>query len=65
MKALLLVLLPLLAFAQNQLPDTLYLIDGRTAPCLITAIDEDRVYFNYDNNRSESVIIACITESVC
>lgn len=60
MKTLLLVLLPLLAFAQNQLPDTLYLIDGRTAPCLITAIDEDRVYFNYDNNRSESVIIPAL-----
>lgn len=60
MKTLLLVLLPLLTFAQKQLPDTLYLIDGRTAPCLITEIDEDRVYFNYDNNRSESVIIPAL-----
>ena len=60
MKTLILVLLPLLAFTQNQLPDTLFLIDGRTAPCLITAIDEDRVYFNYANNRSESVIIPAL-----
>jgi hypothetical protein len=60
MKTLLFVLLPLLAFAQNQLPDTLYLVDGRTASCLITAIDEERVYFNYENNRSESVIIPAL-----
>lgn len=60
MKTLLIILLPLLAFAQNQLTDTLFLIDGRTAPCLITAIDEDRVYFNYDNDRSESVIIPAL-----
>ena len=60
MKTLLLVLLPLLAFAQNQLPDTLYLIDGRTAPCLITAIDGERIYFNYSNNRSESVVIPAL-----
>jgi len=60
MKTLLFILLPLLAFAQNQLPDTLYLIDGRTAPCLITAIDGKRIYFNYDNNRSESVIIPAL-----
>lgn len=60
MKTLLLVLLPLLSFAQNQLPDTLYLIDGRTAPCLITAINDERIYFNYDNNRSESVIIPAL-----
>ncbi|HCY77418.1 MAG TPA: hypothetical protein DHV28_15990 [Ignavibacteriales bacterium] len=60
MKTILLVLLPLLVFAQNQLPDTLYLIDGRTAPCLITALDDDRIYFNYDNNRSESLIIPAL-----
>lgn len=60
MKTLLLILLPLLTFAQNQLPDTLYLIDGRTAPCLITAIDGERIYFNYDNNRSESVILPAL-----
>ena len=65
MKTLLFSFTAVLAFAQNQLPDTLYFIDGRTAPCLITAIDEDRVYFNYDNNRSESVITSGITESVC
>ena len=60
MKTLLLVLLPLLAFAQNQLPDTLFLIDGRTAPCLITSIDEDKIFFNYTNNRSESIIVPAL-----
>jgi len=60
MKTLLFILLPLLVFAQNQLPDTLYLIDGRTAACLVTAITEERIYFNYNNNRSESVIMPAV-----
>jgi hypothetical protein len=60
MKTLLLVLLPLFAFAQNQLPDTLFLIDGRTTSCLITSIDEDKIFFNYGNNRSESIIIPAL-----
>jgi hypothetical protein len=60
MKTLLFLLIPLLSFAQNQLPDTLYLIDGRTTPCLITAIDDDRMYFNYGNNRSEAIVLKAL-----
>jgi len=62
MKTILLVLLPLLVFAQNQLPDTLYLLDGRTAPCLITKIDGDRIHFIYNNNQKESLIIPAIKQ---
>lgn len=60
MKTLLFLLLPLLSFAQNQLPDTLFLIDGRTTPCLITSIDDDRMYFNYGYNRSEAIVFKAL-----
>jgi len=60
MKTLILLLFPFLILAQNQLPDTLFLVDGRVAACLITSIDGERIYFNYDNNRSESVIFPAL-----
>lgn len=60
MKTLLLFLLPVLSFAQNQLPDTLYLIDGRSTPCLITSMDDSKIHFNYSHNRSEFIIIKAL-----
>ena len=60
MKTLLFLLLPFLSIAQNQFPDTLFLVDGRIAPCLITSIDENKIFFNYGNNQSEIVVIKAL-----
>jgi len=60
MKTLFFLLLPLISFAQSQLPDTLFIVDGRTVPCLITSIDDSRVYFDYSQNRSESFVLKAL-----
>ena len=60
MKTLLLVLLPIFVFAQNPYPDTIFLIDGRTYPCLITKANESKVEFIYMNEQTESVILLAI-----
>ncbi len=60
MKTLLLLLLPVFSFAQNQLPDTLFLVDGRSTTCLITSIDDSKIYFNYSNNAKEFVVMQAL-----
>ncbi len=60
MKTLFFLLLPLISFAQSQLPDTLFIVDGRTVPCLITSIEDSRVYFDYSQNRSESLVLKAL-----
>lgn len=60
MKTLFLVLMPLYIFAQSTLPDTLILIDGRKTECLVTKVEEGKIYFNYLNNRSESIITPAV-----
>ncbi len=60
MKTLLLVLLPIFVFAQNPYPDTIFLIDGRTYPCLITKANESKIEFIYMNEQTESVILLAI-----
>jgi len=60
MKSLLIFLFPILLFAQNPYPDTLYLIDGRSFPCLITYIEGSKVTMIYANKVNESVLINAI-----
>lgn len=55
-----LVLLPFFAYAQNTYPDTIFLIDGRSYPCLITKVDESKMDFIYANQQSESVIMLAV-----
>ena len=62
MKTLLFSLLSFLTFAQTQLPDSVILVDGRTASCLITNIDESRVYFSYANRLTESVVLPALSK---
>lgn len=56
MKIFAILLFPLISFAQTQFPDTLFLIDGRTYPCLITSFDNSRFYFSYPANPNESIV---------
>ncbi len=56
MKIIVFILFPLISFAQTQFPDTLFLVDGRSYPCFITSFDGSRFYFNYLDNRSESIV---------
>ncbi|MBK6913735.1 MAG: hypothetical protein IPH11_08700 [Ignavibacteriales bacterium] len=60
MKTLLLVLLPFFVYAQNPYPDTIFLMDGRSYPCLITKANESKVEFIYMNEQTESVILLAI-----
>jgi hypothetical protein len=50
MKMLLFLLLSFLTYAQSPYPDTLFLKDGRTFPCLLTQINESRVEVFYSND---------------
>lgn len=60
MKTLLIVLLPFLVYSQNPYPDTIFLIDGRTYPCLISQVEESKVNFIYANQQTESVILLAV-----
>lgn len=60
MKSLLFLLFPIMLFAQNPYPDTLYLVDGRSFPCLVTGMNESNVTIIYSNERIESIVIQAI-----
>ncbi len=61
MKTLLIILLPLLTFAQSQfLPDTLTLLSGENVPSLITSIEGERINFNYSDNRSNFIVLPAL-----
>jgi hypothetical protein len=61
MKTIICFLFPVLLLAQNSLPDTLVLIDGRTFPCLITSMSDAKVDMIYSNNKNETVVLKAIT----
>ncbi len=61
MKTLILSLLSIVTFAQTQLPDSILLVDGRTTQCLITIIDDSRIYFIYNDNLDESIIVKALS----
>lgn len=60
MKTLLLsfcsILCSLISFAQTQLPDSIFLIDGRSTNCLIRSVNESKLFFIYNNNQKESIV---------
>jgi hypothetical protein len=60
MKSLLFLLFSTTLFAQNFIPDTLYLIDGRSYPCLITSIEQDKIGFIYSLSRNESTVLIAV-----
>lgn len=60
MKLLLFILLTVNLYAQNPYPDTLFLIDGRSVPCFITGIGDEKIEFQYSNNRNEMLVLAAI-----
>lgn len=60
MKTILFVLMPILILAQNQLPDTLFLVDGRSVPSIISYLENSKVYFIYSGGRNESIIMEAI-----
>jgi hypothetical protein len=60
MKTLFFFLFSVLTFAQIQLPDSIFLVDGRSANCLITNIDDSKIYFIYNNNKEESIIVEAL-----
>jgi hypothetical protein len=57
MKTLFLVLLPIIILAQNNLPDTVVIHDGRSFPCLITGVGEQEVRLSLPGRNNEPVII--------
>ncbi len=60
MKSLLFLLLPILIYAQNSYKDTLFLTDGRSYPCLITDINDSKIWIVYLNNTNESIILQAV-----
>lgn len=60
MKTLLFLLVPYFMFAQIPTPDSLVLLDGRSTPCLITSIDDSKIYFEYYNSVQELIIIKAV-----
>ena len=59
MKTIFALLLSTISFAQIQMPDTILLVDGRSAACLVTSIEDEKIYFNY-RNRAESIVIPAL-----
>jgi len=62
MKSLILLLFPILLFAQMPYPDTLILSNGKEFPCLITSISDSKIDMIYANNKSESVIMKAVDQ---
>jgi hypothetical protein len=60
MKTLAVLLFSISLLAQNPYPDTLFLKDGRSFPCLVTDINESGVSFIYSDNKKESLIIEAL-----
>lgn len=50
------ILCSFISLAQTQLPDSIFLVDGRTTNCLLTEIRSDKLFFIYNNNQKESII---------
>lgn len=63
MKTILFSLFSLVTFAQTQLPDSLFLIDGRTTACLITEVNDKRIYFVYNNNVDETIVTDALSRA--
>lgn len=42
MKTIFALLLSTISFAQIQMPDTILLVDGRSAACLVTSIEDEK-----------------------
>lgn len=59
MKTIFVLLLSAISIAQIQMPDTVILVDGRSAACLVTSIENEKVNFNY-RNRSESIVVPAL-----
>lgn len=62
MKSLILLLLPIVLFAQIPHPDTLTLSNGKKYSCLITGIGDSKVEMIYLNSKKESVIYNAIDQ---
>ena len=60
MKTLLFLMLSFLTYAQSPYPDTLFLNDGRTFPCLLTQINESRVEVTYSKDIIRVVFIPSV-----
>lgn len=60
MKTLFYLLLTATLFAQNNRPDTLILVGGRSYPCLITDIDKTKIDFIYSQGIKESSVLIAI-----
>jgi hypothetical protein len=60
MKALSFLLLSFIGFAQTQLPDSIFLVDGRSAACLISQVDNDKIHFIYNNGMEEFIILKAL-----
>lgn len=60
MKTLLFLLLSFIGFAQTQLPDSIFLVDGRSAACLITEVENDKIHFIYNNGIEEFIILKAL-----
>lgn len=57
MKTLLIFILSILTYAQSPYPDTLFLKNGRSFPCLLRNMNESRVEVNYSNDIIQIVFL--------
>jgi hypothetical protein len=60
MKFLVVFFFSVAVLAQNPYPDTLFLTDGRSYPCLITNINDTKARLIYLNKAEESVILQSV-----
>ncbi len=60
MKTLIFVLFSVTLFAQTPRPDTLYIINGKSFPCLVTNINEDKIEFDYAKYSHESTVLLAV-----
>lgn len=64
MKALSFLFISFLSFAQTQLPDSIFLVDGRSTACLVTQVENDKIHFIYNNGMEEFIILKALNR-VC
>jgi hypothetical protein len=60
MKIIIFVLFPLILIAQNNLPDTVVILDGRSFPCLVTGVGEQDIRLSLPGRNNEPVNIQAI-----
>ncbi len=60
MKTIAILLFPFLLFAQQNYPDNLVLVNGKSFPCIVTNITDEKIEIIYMNNTPEKTILKAV-----